>query len=127
MPTTIQLSAWAVPAFMDESPVDHTWVTSYDNRTQNFADVAAVIAANQNYWFCWGDYHAKGGTPTNPSGFLGSQSGALNVASALSSRMRTAPRHTRRAERYSHTASTGSAINSPIRFSIRRGPAASSR
>jgi hypothetical protein len=52
MPTTTQLYAWAVPAFIDESPVDHTWVTSYDNRTQNFADIAAVIAANQDYWFC---------------------------------------------------------------------------
>ena len=52
MPTTTQLYAWAVPAFVDESPVDHTWVTSYDNRKQNFADVAAVIAANQDYWFC---------------------------------------------------------------------------
>ena len=83
MPTTTQLYAWAVPAFIDESPVDPTWVTSYDNRTQNFADIAAVIAANQDYWFCWGDYHAKGGTPSSPSGFLGSQSGDLNVARCL--------------------------------------------
>jgi hypothetical protein len=83
MPTTTQLYAWAVPAFIDESPVDHTWATSYDNRMQNFADVAAVIAANQDYWLCWGDYHAKGGTPSNPSGFLGSQSGDLNVARCL--------------------------------------------
>ena len=83
MPTTTQLYAWAVPAFIDESPVDHAWVTSYDNRTQNFADIAAVIAANQDYWFCWGDYHAKGGTPSSPSGFLGSQSGDLNVARCL--------------------------------------------
>jgi hypothetical protein len=70
-------------AFIDESPVDHTWVTSYDNRTQNFADIAAVIAANQDCWFCWGDYHAKGGTPSNPRGFLGSESGDLNVARCL--------------------------------------------
>jgi hypothetical protein len=83
MPTTTHLYAWAVPAFIDESPVDHTWVTSYDNRTQNLADVVAVIAANQDYWFCWGDYHAKGGTPSNPSGFLGSQSGDLTVARCL--------------------------------------------
>src|SRR5208337_1345282 len=55
MPTTT-LYAWAVPAFIDESPVDHTWVTSYDNRKQGYPDIAAVIAAKQDYWYCWGDF-----------------------------------------------------------------------
>ena len=60
MPTTIQLSAWAVPAFMDESPIDHTWVTSYDNRTQNFADVAETPVLKpqgslQTGFFLWLD------------------------------------------------------------------------
>ena len=82
MPTTT-LYAWAVPAFIDESPVDHTWVTSYDNRKQSYPDIAAVIAAKQDYWYCWGDFQSKGGTPVNASGFLGSQGGDLNSARCL--------------------------------------------
>jgi len=83
MPTTTMLYAWAVPAFIDESPVDHTWVTSYDNRKHAYPDIAAVIAARQDYWYCWGDYHAKGGTPGNASGFLGSQAGDLGMSRCL--------------------------------------------
>ncbi len=82
MPTTT-LYAWAVPAFIDESPVDHTWVTSYDNRKQGYPDIAAVIAAKQDYWYCWGDFHATGGTPGNASGFLGSQGGDIDAARCL--------------------------------------------
>ena len=83
MATTTTLYAWAVPAFVDELPVDHTWVTRYDNRKQNYPDIAAVIAAKQDCWFCWGDYHAKGGTPGNATGFLGSHSGAIDRARCL--------------------------------------------
>jgi hypothetical protein len=32
------LYAWAVPAFISESPVDHTWVTTYDNRVHSYPD-----------------------------------------------------------------------------------------
>ena len=34
MAPTSSLYAWAVPAFSAGSPVDHTWVTTYDNRVK---------------------------------------------------------------------------------------------
>jgi len=75
--------AWAVPAFTAGSPVDHTWVTCYDNRTQVYQTDAEVIAAGQYYWYCWGDFHPSGGTPVNPTGFLGSHNGDLTLAQCL--------------------------------------------
>ena len=83
MPTSKTLYVWATPAFADGSPVDHTWVTSFDNRAGNYPDIAAVVAAKEDYWYCWGDYHAKGGTPNNPSGFLGSQGGDVDLSVCL--------------------------------------------
>lgn len=77
------LFAWAVPAFMNGAPVDHTWVTAFDNRKTNYPTVADVIAAKQFYWFCWGSYHPIGGIPGNPTGFLGSQKGNLPFATCL--------------------------------------------
>lgn len=67
--------SWAYPAFASGSPVDHTWVTTYDSRTAGFADLNAVKAANERYWFCWGEFHNRGGTPERPDGFLSSASG----------------------------------------------------
>lgn len=77
------LYAWAVPAFTTGSPVDHTWVTTYDNRTQIFQTDAAVSAAGQSYWYCWGSFHPTGGAPGNPTGFLGDQNGNLALAQCL--------------------------------------------
>ncbi len=72
--------AWASPAFYTKSPVDHTWVTTYDNRKFNYPSVAAVSAAGKDCWLCWGDYRPQGGIPGNPTGILGQKSGDLNFA-----------------------------------------------
>jgi len=78
------LYAWAVPVgYSRFSPVDHTWVTTYDSRSIQYPDIASVITAGELYWYCWGDFHVKGGTPINPTGFLGSQLGGVNFASCL--------------------------------------------
>jgi hypothetical protein len=77
------LFAWAVPAFASNSPVDHTWVTTYDNRVSPYANVEQVAAVSEFYWYCWGSFHASGGTPNDPTGFLGQQSGNLALARCL--------------------------------------------
>jgi hypothetical protein len=77
------LFAWAVPAFAAGSPVDHTWVTTYDNRITPYASIEEVVAAGEFYWYCWGSFHVSGGTPDNPTGFLGQQSGDLALARCL--------------------------------------------
>lgn len=77
------LYAWTVPAFTAGSPVDHTWVTTYDNRINAYQTDAQVISAGQFYWYCWGSFHPVGGTPTIPDGFLGSQGGNLPLAQCL--------------------------------------------
>ncbi|MFA6156187.1 hypothetical protein [Mesorhizobium sp.] len=83
MPNTVTLHAWAIPAFVSGSPVDHTWVTTYDNQQHHYADAAAVAAAGKDYWFCWGSYHPTGGVPGNPTGGLGKQAGNLTMARCL--------------------------------------------
>jgi hypothetical protein len=85
MATNVTLYAWAVPAFFEDAPVDHTWVTTYDNtqKQNQYPTIQQVIDANQEYWFCWGDYHETGGTPDNPTGALGNQSGNLALAQCL--------------------------------------------
>lgn len=70
------LYAWATPAFVEGSPVDHTWVTSYDNNANPYPNLAAVVAAKEDYWFCWGSFHAQGRT-------LGSQLGDVVLARCL--------------------------------------------
>jgi hypothetical protein len=79
----VELYAWMTPAFVQGSPVDHTWVTTYDNRAQTYRDIAAVIAAQQDYWYCWGAYHAKGGASGRPDGFVVSGNGDLALARCL--------------------------------------------
>ncbi|MCG6205953.1 hypothetical protein LPW26_14975 [Rhodopseudomonas sp. HC1] len=79
----VTLFAWAVPAWDSESPVDHTWVTSYDNRIHAYPTITEVVGANQFFWYCWGSFHAVGGTPVNPNGLLGQQPGDLAVAQCL--------------------------------------------
>src|SRR5258708_6683250 len=83
MVNLVPLYAWAVPAFTSDSPVDHTWVTTYDNRTSVYPNDQAVVVASQFYWFCWGAFHPQGGTPANPRGFLGQQAGDLGLAQCL--------------------------------------------
>lgn len=83
MAASTTLYAWAVPAFVNGSPVDHTWVTNFDNQKANYPTIANVIAAKRSYWFCWGSYHPTGGIPGNPTGALGSQKGNLAFATCL--------------------------------------------
>lgn len=81
--TGTTLFAWAVPAFTANAPVDHTWVTTYDNRVTPYPSIEEVAAAGEFYWYCWGSFHASGGTPNNPTGFLGQQSGNPVLARCL--------------------------------------------
>ena len=83
MARIVKLYAWVVPAFSSNSPVDHTWVTTYDNRQIVYPDDSQVMQAGESYWYCWGDFHPKGGTPNNPTGYLGEQDGDLALAQCL--------------------------------------------
>lgn len=77
------LSAWATPAWFNNSVLDHTWVTTYDNQIKPYPDIQSVLAADEQYWFCWGAFHAKGGTPVSHTGALGDQVGWLPLAKCL--------------------------------------------
>jgi hypothetical protein len=57
---------WVTPAFVSDAPVDHTWVTTYDNQVTPLPDVESVDALGECYWFCWGSFHApwKSGYPS---------------------------------------------------------------
>jgi hypothetical protein len=83
MPASVALYAWTAPAFVSGSPVDHTWVTTYDNRVDAYSSDVQVAAASQFYWYCWGAFHVTGGTPSIPDGYLGQQSGNLALAKCL--------------------------------------------
>jgi len=48
--------AWITPAFVRNSIVDHTWVTSYDPRANQYQDIAAVEGNNESFWYCHGDF-----------------------------------------------------------------------
>jgi len=77
------LYAWVVPAYSSGSPVDHTWVTTYDSRQHPYPDIAAVKKAGEANWYCWGSFHRKGGTPGNADGFIGSKAGDRGIADCL--------------------------------------------
>lgn len=81
MTTSILLYAWANP--VSGTVWDHTWVTTYDNRSNDYKTIGKVIAAGLDYWFCWGDYHPSGSTPDHPNGFLGAMTGDLGIARCL--------------------------------------------
>jgi hypothetical protein len=83
MAPIVTLYAWAVPAFVSGSPVDHTWVTTYDNRVTPYPNDTEVAAAGEADWYCWGSFHPAGGTPVDPHGFLGQLSGDRGVAECL--------------------------------------------
>jgi hypothetical protein len=63
--------------------VDHTWVTTYDNRVHAYPNEQQVATAGESYWFCWGAFHAAGGTPHNPAGALGQQASDLALSQCL--------------------------------------------
>lgn len=66
------LYAWVVPAFVPRgSPVDHTWVTSYDARHYNFKNISEVMHAGENFWYCWGDFRSFGRLISNRPGVIG--------------------------------------------------------
>ena len=114
------LYAWAVPAFSTGPPVDHTWVTTYDNRVKVYSSDQQVAAAGECYWYCRGSFHSTGGTPNNSAGFLGQQNGDLTLAKCLvapNANFRPCPR---RAARFSPMVLTAYAINWPIRYSTRQ-------
>ncbi len=39
---------------------DHTWVTSYDLRVENYSNINEVITAKEHYWYSKGDFHSHG-------------------------------------------------------------------
>jgi hypothetical protein len=78
------LWAWATPTPHEHSPVDHTWVTDYDNRLDEPPEnIAEVIGASENYWFCWGAFHVRGESREVSEGYLGSASGSTALATCL--------------------------------------------
>ena len=77
------LYAWATPAFSKDSPVDHTFVTDYDNRVDDYPSIEKVEQAQANYWYCWGIFHAQGDSSQQPNGYLGSASGDFALAQCL--------------------------------------------
>jgi hypothetical protein len=83
MASKVRLYAWAAPAMGVKVLPDHTWVTTYDNRKAAYKNVGAVVAAGEHFWYSWGVYRAKGGTPGNPDGALGDAVGSAAVAACL--------------------------------------------
>lgn len=71
--------AWVRPAFWSHSPLDHTWVTSYDSRITPYSTIAKVIEVGQINWFCWGEFHPEG-DPADP---IAIQSGSGTLAQCL--------------------------------------------
>ena len=67
--------AWTVPAFVSGSPVDHTWVTTYDNRITVYPGDAAVAAAGPTNRRCL--------TPRSPHPGSSSMISALSRASRV--------------------------------------------
>ena len=106
---------------------DHTWVTTYDNRVKTYSNDQQVAAAGQCYWYCWGSFAPKGGTPNNSTGFLGQQNGDLALANCLVTANAIPRLCPQRAARFSSTVSTVYAINWPIRYSTRRASEARHR
>ena len=70
---------WVTPAFVSGAPVDHTWVTTYDNQVTPLPDVDSVAARGERYWFCWGSFHVSG----NPAAPLRSGTVDVTIADCL--------------------------------------------
>lgn len=72
----VRLFAWATPAFIQGSPADHTWVTTYDSRVSPHGSIGQVTASGEDNWYCWGSFHPTGH-------FLGSRTGNGALARCL--------------------------------------------
>jgi hypothetical protein len=87
MAPLVQLYVWALPAGSpDDFLVDHTWVTTYDNRIQgqDYQTDAAVAAAGQFYWYCWGSFHPQAtGDWLTQHRLLAQRQGDLSVAQCV--------------------------------------------
>lgn len=83
MADRVHLYAWAAPAMGINVLPDHTWITTHDNRKVAYKDLAAVVSAGEHFWYCWGLYRSKGGTPGNSTGALGDASGDAEEAACL--------------------------------------------
>ena len=70
----VTLYAWVNPLSATKL-LDHTWVTSYNNRENEYSDIDAVEAAGVDYWYCWGIFHPTGSTEDYPDGMLFSTQG----------------------------------------------------
>ncbi len=73
------LFAWATPAYWTRSPLDHTWITTYNSNVTRYDDIADVVAAHEDLWYCWGSFHAIG----DPSAILASRTGNRALAECL--------------------------------------------
>lgn len=73
------LYAWRTPAYWSSSPVDHTWVTTYDNQTDAYPNIGAVTGAGEDYFYCWGSFHVTG----NPRKVVRSAEGDRAMAECL--------------------------------------------
>jgi hypothetical protein len=74
--------AWAVPAFTTDSPVDHTWVTTYDNRIDTYPSDQAVDAPVSSTGTAGARFIRKDILQTVPTAF-GQQAGDLALAGCL--------------------------------------------
>jgi hypothetical protein len=83
MADEVRLYAWAAPAMDTQVLPDHTWVTTYDSRKIAYRDIKAVVAAGEHFWYCWGGFRARGGTPGNQTGALADAVGNAAVGSCL--------------------------------------------
>lgn len=80
---TVKLFAWARPVVGAVYSPDHTWVTTYDNRIDQYATIEDVRAADEQFWYCWGDFHSQGGTHAIQDGFLAAGGASLPYAACL--------------------------------------------
>jgi nucleoid DNA-binding protein len=72
--STELLFAWAWPAYVNESPLDHTWITTFDLNGR--PDKVERSRRNGLYWYCYGDLRLKGQK-------LAFKAGSASIASCL--------------------------------------------
>ena len=56
----MQLYVWRKRTPIALYLAEHTWVTSYKINKNNYSDISQVIAAQESYWYCKGDFHSHG-------------------------------------------------------------------
>lgn len=77
------LYAWASPAWSEVTHLDHTFVNDFNFSQEKYRHVCDAYGNNRNYWYCWGGFYQGAGTPNNPSGLIGSQTGDLKFSRYL--------------------------------------------